>query len=217
MVNCMWKKGVDKAALLAPTQATMYEEGSEILKRLERSVCRRMLYCGSPLMLKTYSTFVDGENYIINGKRYPIFTDPDNASVERAIEKYPDKFYGWVTFNPRRGNAVETAERYLSKPGFIGVKSHPFCYQHSITELDEIAALCESENKPLLIHLSAEPKCYKYLPEKFPNLKVIYTHAGVPFWKSLWKYISDKPNVYVDLSSEYLSAYYVKKAVHYLG
>ena len=69
----------------------------------------------------------------------------------------------------------------------------------------------------MIIHLSSEKDCYKYLPEQYPKLKIIYAHAGLPFWKKLWKYATDQPNVYVDTSSDYLTPSIVIEAVNVLG
>ncbi|PAE38031.1 amidohydrolase family protein [Bacillus sp. 7884-1] len=69
----------------------------------------------------------------------------------------------------------------------------------------------------MIIHLSSEPDSYQYLPENYPKLKLIYAHAGLPFWKKLWKYVKDQPNVFVDTSSDYLNRSIVKMAVESLG
>ena len=119
--------------------------------------------------------------------------------------------------NPNIPESVEEVEYYLKQPGFIGVKAHPFMHQYSITALDPIAAMCEAKGIPMIIHLSSETDSYKYLPEQYPKLKIIYAHAGLPFWKKLWKYVKDQPNVYVDTSSDYLTPSIVKKAVNVLG
>ena len=103
------------------------------------------------------------------------------------------------------------------KPNFIGVKAHPFMHQYSIKALDPIAAMCEAAGIPMIIHLSSERDSYKYLPEHYPKLKLIYAHAGLPFWKKLWKYVKNQPNVFVDTSSDYLNSSLVKKAVESLG
>lgn len=69
----------------------------------------------------------------------------------------------------------------------------------------------------MLIHLSAELDSYKYLPIKFPKLKLIYAHAGVPFWKKLWKFAKEQPYVFVDTSSDYINPSIVNKTVKSLG
>ena len=55
------------------------------------------------------------------------------------------------------------------------------------------------------------------MPEQCPKLKIIYAHAGLPFWKKLWKYAKDQPNVFVDTSSDYLTPSIVKEVVEALG
>jgi predicted TIM-barrel fold metal-dependent hydrolase len=113
--------------------------------------------------------------------------------------------------------SVEEVELYLNKPGFIGVKAHPFMHEYNIKALDPVAAMCETKGIPMIIHLSSEPDSYKYLPENYPELKLIYAHAGLPFWKKLWNYVKNQPNVFVDTSSDYLNPSIVKKAVESLG
>ena len=60
--------------------------------------------------------------------------------------------------------SVEEVDFYLNKPGFIGVKAHPFVHPYSIKALDPVAALCETKGTPMIIHLSSESDSYKYLP-----------------------------------------------------
>ena len=69
--------------------------------------------------------------------------------------------------------------------------------------LDDVAAYCEEKSWPLLVHLGGDQKSgdYRYLPERHPNLKVLYAHAGVPFYQEVWSYAKGKHNVLVDLSS----------------
>ena len=119
--------------------------------------------------------------------------------------------------NPLIPETVKDIEAYLNKPGFIGVKAHPFMHEYCIKALDPVAAICESKGIPMIIHLSSERDSYKYLPEHYPELKLIYAHAGLPFWKKLWKYVKEQPNVFVDTSSDYLNSSLVKKAVESLG
>jgi uncharacterized protein len=151
------------------------------------------------------------------GNSYKIFTRQTNNLVAAEIDRFPDRFLGWVAVNPLIPVSVEDVEVYLNKPGFIGVKAHPFMHEYRIKALDPVAAICESKGIPMIIHLSSEPDSYKYLPEIYPKLKVIYAHAGLPFWKKLWKFVKDQPNVFVDTSSDYLNRSIVKNVVESLG
>lgn len=65
---------------------------------------------------------------------------------------------------------------------------------------------------------------YRYLPERHPNLKVLYAHAGVPFYQKAWDYVKGKENVFVGLSNptyvseqvrlEAVKALWAEKCVH---
>lgn len=167
--------------------------------------------------LKIYDGLVKDGYLKLYGNSYKIYTKPSNDIVATAIARFPDRFLGWIAVNPLIPESLEEVEFYLNNPSFIGVKVHPFMHQYSIKALDPIAALCESKGIPMIIHLSSEPDSYKYLPENYPKLKLIYAHAGLPFWKKLWKYVKDQPNVFVDTSSDYLNLTIVKMAVESLG
>jgi predicted TIM-barrel fold metal-dependent hydrolase len=216
MVEGMDKNGVTKTALIPPMNETMFEAGSTFQLNLQRLF--RLLILNVPQIgLKIYDGLVE-EGYLkLYGHGYKIFTKPNNEIVAAAIGRYPDRFLGWAAVNPLIPESVEEVEYYLGKPGIIGVKAHPFMHQYSIKALDPVAAMCESKDIPIIIHLSSEPDSYKYLPEHYPKLKIIYAHAGLPFWKKLWKYMIDKPNVFADTSSDYLNPSIVKMAVESLG
>jgi len=53
------------------------------------------------------------------------------------------------------------------------------------------------------MHLGSGPENgdYRYLPERHPQLKIIYAHAAVPRYREVWQYAQHKANVFVDLSS----------------
>jgi predicted TIM-barrel fold metal-dependent hydrolase len=68
--------------------------------------------------------------------------------------------------------------------------------------LDQVAGYCSEKGLPLLAHLGVDAGQgdFRYLPDPHPRLKIVYAHAGVPFYHELWQYARSKPNVYVDLS-----------------
>ena len=216
MIEGMDKNDVTKTALIAPMNETMFELDSTFQHNLQRLF--RFLILNAPQIgLKIYDGLVKDGYLKLYGNSYKIFTKPSNDIVATAIDRFPDRFLGWVAVNPMIPGSVEEVEFYLNKPSFIGVKAHPFMHGYSIKALDPVAAMCESKGIPMIIHLSSEPDSYKYLPENYPKLKLIYAHAGLPFWKKLWKYVKDQPNVFVDTSSDYLNPSIVKKAVESLG
>lgn len=216
MIEGMDKNDVTKTALIAPMNGTMFELDSIFQQGLQHLF--RFLILNVPQIgLGIYDGLVKDGYLKLYGNSYKIFTKPDNDIVATAIYRFPDRFLGWVAVNPMIHVSVEEVELYLNKPGFIGVKAHPFMHEYSIKALDPVAAMCETKGIPMIIHLSSEPDSYKYLPENYPKLKLIYAHAGLPFWKKLWNYVKNQPNVFVDTSSDYLNPFIVKKAVESLG
>ncbi|MFS0892177.1 amidohydrolase family protein [Peribacillus frigoritolerans] len=216
MIEGMDKNDVTKTALIAPMNGTMFELDSIFQQGLQHLF--RFLILNVPQIgLGIYDGLVKDGYLKLYGNSYKIFTKPDNDIVATAIDRFPDRFLGWVAVNPMIHVSVEEVELYLNKPGFIGVKAHPFMHEYSIKALDPVAAMCETKGIPMIIHLSSEPDSYKYLPENYPKLKLIYAHAGLPFWKKLWNYVKNQPNVFVDTSSDYLNPFIVKKAVESLG
>jgi uncharacterized protein len=216
MIEGMNQNGVNKTVLIAPMNETMFEVDSKYQHNLQ-SFFRYLILNVPQMGLPIYNGLVKEGHFNLYGSSYKIFSKPNNDIVAAAIERFPDRFLGWAAVNPLIPDSVDELEFYLTKPGFIGVKAHPFMHQYSIKAIDQVAALCETKGIPIIIHLSSEPYSYLYLPETYPKLKVIYAHAGLPFWKKLWKYVKDKSNVYVDLSSDYLTPEIVKKAVKVLG
>ncbi|MFE4076071.1 MULTISPECIES: amidohydrolase family protein [Peribacillus] len=216
MIEGMDKNDVTKTALIAPMNGTMFELDSIFQQGLQHLF--RFLILNVPQIgLGIYDGLVKDGYLKLYGNSYKIFTKPDNDIVATAIDRFPDRFLGWVAVNPMTHVSVEEVELYLNKPGFIGVKAHPFMHEYNIKALDPVAAMCETRGIPMIIHLSSEPDSYKYLPENYPELKLIYAHAGLPFWKKLWNYVKNQPNVFVDTSSDYLNPSIVKKAVESLG
>ncbi|MED4695764.1 amidohydrolase family protein [Peribacillus frigoritolerans] len=216
MIEGMDKNDVTKTALIAPMNGTMFELDSIFQQGLQHLF--RFLILNVPQIgLGIYDGLVKDGYLKLYGNSYKIFTKPDNDFVATAIDRFPDRFLGWVAVNPMIHVSVEEVELYLNKPGFIGVKAHPFMHEYNIKALDPVAAMCETKGIPMIIHLSSEPDSYKYLPENYPELKLIYAHAGLPFWKKLWNYVKNQPNVFVDTSSDYLNPSIVKNAVESLG
>lgn len=216
MIEGMDENQIAKTVLIASMNETMFEAGDTLQTNLQHLF--RFLILNAPQIgLKIYDGLVRDGHLHLYGHSYQIYQKPDNGSVAAVIEQYPDQFLGWAALNPMIPGSLEEIEFYLNQPGFIGVKAHPFMHEYRMQELAPAAALCEEKGVPMLIHLSSERDSYKYLPEKYPKLKLIYAHAGLPFWKGLWKYIKDKPNVFIDTSSDYLTPSIVKMAVDALG
>ncbi len=219
MLACMDEHGIDKAALIATMVEPFYLEGK--MKSSASDLLRYLLIRANTLGQVFYSTTIDKKgNFVLLGKKFRIYEQPDNAPVAEAVEKHPGRFMGWIFVNPAAaGDPIEEIEKWSSLPGMVGVKAHPFWHRYPISSLDGVAAWCEGHGYPLLIHLGCREGSgdYQRLPERFPGLKLLYAHAGIPYFQKLWAYIKDKDNVYVDVSSPYLNQDLMGKAVDFLG
>jgi predicted TIM-barrel fold metal-dependent hydrolase len=68
--------------------------------------------------------------------------------------------------------------------------------------LEKTAAWCQEHGKPILIHLgTGENGDFKFLPDQFPRLKILYAHAGIPESAAVCALARERKNVFVDLSS----------------
>ena len=156
------------------------------------------------LGLLMYRTTVSSSGQLsLLGKTYTIYDVPSNEDVASVMQRHSDRFYGWIFVNPRAADPLAEVERWAGQAGWLGVKTHPFWHRYPVAMLDDAAAYCEEKDWPLLIHLGADEQQgdYRYLPERHPSLKIVYAHAGVPFYQEVWDYARGKDNVYVDLSN----------------
>lgn len=225
MINTMDLNGIKKVALAARMNEPFYMDNA--FKRSSTAILRLSLLYLKSIGFMLYKGTIDSKgDFVLNPitrETYKIYSRPDNEAVTRVIDRYPDRFYGWIFVNPvGPSDPFDEIKKYASNPNMIGVKTHPWWHQYPVRKLEKVAEWCEKNNYPIQIHLGiGEMGDYKYLPEKFPNLKIIYLHAGVPFFKELWNYFKvnkDKyPNIYLDLSSPYVDEFIIKDAINAFG
>jgi predicted TIM-barrel fold metal-dependent hydrolase len=214
----MDRHGIDRIALIPtmvdPFQLSPFAEG---VAHLMRSALQSRLNPVGRLMYR--ATVTGGGKFSVLGKTYPIYDQPDNDSVARLLLEHPTRFYGWIFVNPRATDPLLELERRASEPGWIGVKAHPFWHRYPVKMLDAVAAWCVEQERPILVHLGGDPERgdYRFLSERHPRLKILYAHAGVPYYQQLWEYAATRPRISVDLSSPYLDEALRRTAVADLG
>ncbi|HTM22847.1 MAG TPA: amidohydrolase family protein, partial [Kofleriaceae bacterium] len=98
------------------------------------------------------------------------------------------------------------------------VKLHPFWHRYPVRDLIPIARRCEELKLPVLIHLGdRDSGDWQVLTDACPQLRIIFAHAGMPHFDRMWGRVRQRPNLYVDLSSPYLSERLIRDAVGALG
>jgi len=201
LLDRMSRQGVERTALIPrmvePIQVGRVAERASAL--LRSGLTGRWPGLARRFYNRTVTT--DGK-FSLLGKTYGICAAPRNESVARVMEAHPGRFFGWVFVNPGAGDALAELAKWARQPGWIGVKTHPFWHRYPIALLDDVAAYASEEGLPLLMHLGGDRERgdYRHLPERHPQLKIVYAHAGMPFYGELWDYAKGKDRVFVDLS-----------------
>jgi len=198
----MDREGVERVALMGglvdpPTLPALLRI---MAPRLSQTMLSRWGWLG----MRVYrSTVTAGGEFSALGRTFPIYDLPDNDLVAVAMRAHPDRFWGWVFVNPRAADPHDELELRAGEPGWIGVKAHPFWHRYPVGLLDDVAGYCVERNWPLLVHLGSEREGNdpRTLPERHPRLKILYAHAGVPFFREVWAVARGSDQVLVDLSN----------------
>ncbi len=211
--------GVERTCLIAPIAISL--RLSATAETMARMMTRMLAGRLHPVGLFFYrGTVTSRGTCVVLGRQYPLCTVPDNTAVARVLEAHPKRFYGWVFVNPGAADPVAEIESQANRPGWIGVKAHPFWHRYPVSALDETARWCQEQDWPLLIHLGgdAETGDCRYLPARHSRLKVIYAHAATPFYRKVWEYAAGKDNVMIDVSNTmYVNTSVLSQAVKAMG
>ena len=218
LLEQMRQHGIDRVALIAPVSGPLHvgDLGRRFAQLMRRALAGKAPRLGQLLYRSTVSR--RGRVSFL-GPPAVIHDSPDDGAVERAIGAYPDRFVGWCFVNPLVPGSIDDVSRRLRRPAWIGVKAHPFWHRYPVAALDDTAALCQDLGKPMLVHLGAgaERGDFRRLPDRFPRLKILYAHAGIPWYRTLWDDAARRQNVFVDLSSPYLDKSLRYEALRALG
>ena len=219
LLEQMDRSGVEQIALIPCMNEPIF--WNKLIDRASGLVRIALTGRGRPFGMRFYENMVtpDGK-FIVFGRNHAIYDQPDHEPVAGALRRYPDRFFGWVFVNPSQCDPIPMLEKWSREPGWIGAKSHPFMHRYPVAQLDDVAAWCSERGWPLLVHLGADPERgnFRWLPERHPDLKILFAHAGVPFFQELWDFARGKENLYVDLSSPaYVDRRIMLGAVRALG
>lgn len=133
-----------------------------------------------------------------------------NQYMVQICNQFPDNVTGMATVFPGEKDAAAILKKAF-KSGLKGVKLHAHvqCFDMNSEEMEVIYEVCSTENKPLIMHVSREPKSEAYACDpyqicsvdklenvlrSFPQLKVCVPHLGVdefmPYKNLIEKYDS---------------------------
>lgn len=216
MVAKLDATGVDQVALIPAMQDPITEHSELLIKAMRFLLARGHQDLVERLGRRMYTPAGDLK---LRGKVIEIYPMPDNQAVADVIAARPDRFVGWIFLNPAvMDDPVEELERWRQVPGFIGVKLHPFWHRWPIEDALPIARRCEELQLPVLIHLGfGESGRWQVLVDACPKLRLLFAHAGMPWFGKIWDAIRENPNLHLDVSSPYLDEKLVRRAVAAVG
>jgi predicted TIM-barrel fold metal-dependent hydrolase len=215
MVRKLDATGVDKVALIPAMQDPIRGGGELLVKMMRFLLVRGQQSLVERLGRRMYT----GEGDLkLRGEIIKIYPAPDNQAVADVIAARPDRFVGWIFLNPAVQDTLAELERWRSVPGFIGVKLHPFWHRWKTEEAVPLARRCEELGLPVLIHLGfGESGRWQVLTDAAPKLRLVFAHAGMPWFGKIWDAIRKNNRLWLDVSSPYLDEALVRRAVAAVG
>ena len=137
-----------------------------------------------------------------------------NQYMVKKCREFPGKVTGMATVFPGENEAEEILQEAFDN-GLKGVKLHAHvqCFDMNTTEMDIIYGLCESERKPIVMHVGREPKSMAYhcdpyqicsakklerVLENFPGLRICVPHLGFDEISAYRKLIEKYDNLWLD-------------------
>ncbi len=150
-----------------------------------------------------------------------------NAEVAEVLQKYPQRFRGYVTVNPRpAGEALGELERwsYFHRPPLI--KLHPECHQYPVTgeHYRPVWDFANQTHAIVLVHTwDSDSNCGPLLlgpiAREFPQAKIILGHSGVTWrgYEQSFEVAAGVPNTFLDITGSQSHRTIIERAVARLG
>jgi predicted TIM-barrel fold metal-dependent hydrolase len=134
-----------------------------------------------------------------------------NHALECA-QRYPKHLIPFVGIDPRRPGAPDTLAKWLGSGDFKGLKLYPNCgFYPSDDCVMPICEVCLAHDVPVLFHTGhplplldtkySRPDGFRRVVENFPDLKIIFGHAGAPHdWDGMLELVQISEQAVLELS-----------------
>ena len=137
--------------------------------------------------------------------------EQQNRQIADVVRRYPDRFDGFFSIDPRRPGALALFRRGVETWGLRGLKLHPASGWYPYDEdFFPLYQQCQDYQLPLLIHTGGQPAPMKsrfgrpaYVDDvaaAFPQLRIIMAHCGYNWWEEALMICNMKSNCLVDFS-----------------
>jgi predicted TIM-barrel fold metal-dependent hydrolase len=161
----------------AHVSATDYGNLDVLLQQLDQAGIDRVLCVpGGMVDVRQMSRYITGR----------LRPDPNipNHLVYDALDRHPDRAYGFVCINAKAGAAAVRMMEDGFRHGCRGVKLAPNVHQFAFSEpaLAEVAAACGERGFPVYTHVLPQPGSttadFAALARRFPGTNFILGHMG---------------------------------------
>ena len=129
-----------------------------------------------------------------------------NSHTLRMLDAHPDRFLGYLCYNPHYPDDLAELIPLLDHPGVIGFKIHPSSANYPLTG-DGYRALFEVANAREVIVLSHTWQCdtcgadqCRQIAERYPNIYFLLGHSCCPDWTGAIALAREFPRVYAELT-----------------
>jgi len=139
---------------------------------------------------------------------------PGNEDVRKAMERYPERIVGFGVVRLGRDDPERVVDE-LAAEGFAGLKITRPTARYDDPAFWPVYARAEQLGLPILLHTgfvlltegdAAEgvssdfmrPACLDLVARRFPRLRMILAHLGMPWYEEAATMARFHPNVYVD-------------------
>jgi len=140
---------------------------------------------------------------------------PNNDSVIEFVNKYPNKFIGFLGLDPHKGmKAIEQLKHAANVFGLKGAAIDPYLaqiYVHDAKYYPIYSKCCELDI-PIVITTGpatlvpnaiidhVAPRYIDFVAKDFPELRIVVSHGGYPWVNEMITIAQRNANVYVELS-----------------
>ena len=152
-----------------------------------------------------------------------------NQYMAKECGAWPNRVTGMATIFPGEANAGAILEDAFAQ-GLKGVKLHPHvqCFDLDSDEMGLVCDLCQSHDKPMVIHAGREPKSEAYncdphktcgaeklesVLKQFPRLRVCAPHLGFDEITAFRKLTEKYENLWLDTAMLLADFFPIKEAI----
>ena len=144
----------------------------------------------------------------------PGIADRLNRYMARKCQKYPNQITGMATIFPGEDNAAGILqEAFALGLGGLKLHAHVQCFDMDANDMNLLYDICQSNNKPIIMHVGREPKSTAYhcdpykicsaeklerALQNFPKLRICVPHFGFDEISAYRRLIEKYDNLWLD-------------------